>query len=64
MGDQNNDFIAFSSSSTPREERFQPRRGKRNRQDNWQRFGQFEHRPRFFSPQNQRGGNVDQGRKH
>lgn len=55
--EEQGDFIAFSSSSTPREERFQPRRGKRNRQDNWQRFGQFEQRPpRFFSPQNQRGG--------
>ena len=56
------DFLAFSTSSTPREDKFKPRRGKVNRQDNWQRFGQFErggggggNRPRFYSPQNNRG---------
>jgi len=52
------DFLAFSTTSTPREEKFKPRRGKQNRQDNWNRFGQFErggNRPRFSSPQPNRG---------
>ena len=55
------DFLAFSASSTPREDRFQPKRGKKNRQDNWSRFGHFErgegggNRPRFFSPHQSRG---------
>ena len=55
------DFLAFSTTSTPRQERFKPQRGKANRQDNWSRFGQFErgggngNRPRFNSPQQNRG---------
>jgi len=40
--DPSDDFLAFSMTSTPREEKFQPRRGKQNRQENWQRFGNFE----------------------
>ena len=60
-----NDFLAFSSSTPRSDERFQPRRGKKNRQGNWQRFGQFEQRggynnsPRFYSPQNSRGSPGD-----
>ena len=40
------DFLAFSaaSTSTPRQERFKPKRGKQNRQDNWRQFGRFEDR--------------------
>ena len=44
------DYIGFSASSTPREDKFQPRRGKQNRQDNWRRFGAFEQQ------RQQRGG--------
>ncbi len=58
MANSPGDFIGFSSSpGHNREDRFQPRRGKRNRQDNWQRFGQFEQgqRGHFYSPRG-RGG--------
>lgn len=44
------DYIGFSASSTPREDKFQPKRGKQNRQDNWRRFGAFEQQ------RQQRGG--------
>ena len=50
------DFLAFSASSTPREDRFQPKRGKANRQDNWKRFGQFERGRGGGSPRGGRGG--------
>ena len=37
-GPDTEDYIGFSASSTPREDKFQPRRGKQNRQDNWRRL--------------------------
>ena len=49
-GPDTEDYIGFSASSTPREDKFQPRRGKQNRQDNWRRFGAFEQQ------RQQRGG--------
>jgi len=62
-GSSSSDFLAFSTSttSTPRQDKFKPQRGKANRQANWQRFGQFErgggngNRARFNSPQPNRG---------
>ena len=55
-GPETEDFIAFSSNSTPGE-RFVPKRGKKNRQDNWRRFGNFENQQQqnYYSPRG-RGG--------
>ena len=62
------DFLAFSASSTPKADRFQPKRGKRNGYDNWQRFGHFENRGQqqnnyFYSSPNwtQHGANPHRG---
>ena len=55
-GPETEDFIAFSSNSTPGD-RFVPKRGKKNRQDNWRRFGNFENQQQqnYYSPRG-RGG--------
>ena len=51
------DYIGFSASSTPREDRFIPKRGKKNRQDNWKRFGAFnQQQQNFYSPRGGMGG--------
>ena len=64
-----NGFISFSSS-TPRQSEgrgfsggrnFNPRRGKRNRQSNWERFGEFNQGPPqqqqyFYSNRGSPGG--------
>ena len=52
LSDDTPDFLAFSASSTstPRQERFKPKRGKQNRQDNWRQFGRFEDRQHQSQP--------------
>ena len=58
-GPDTDDYIGFSASSTPREDRFIPKRGKKNRQDNWRRFGAFDQQQQqqnFYSPRGGMGG--------
>lgn len=65
----NDDFLAFSSTSTPAKpyndnSSFKPKRGKANRMDNWERFGAMnqEHQmPAYNSQRNHDRGFHDRG---